>query len=712
MSVGMSCCCHESSPLPPKPDAWGKYTCPMHPEVISDLPGDCPVCGMALEPVGPAPEDDREEKNLFRRFVVACLFTVPLFVLAMSHWLPEGGFQQWTGTMPALWLQAVLSSPVFLWAGFPFHQKAWRSVVSRRANMFTLITLGTGAAWFFSILSLFLGKTHHTPVYFEASSMIILLALGGQLLEAGGRRRAGGALRGLLDLAPPHALRILGDREEMVAVDLLKTGDLVRIRPGEKFPVDGEVVDGKSDVDESSLTGESVPVLKEKSHQVMAGTLNGRGTLVVRTARSGRETVLGQVIEVVSSAQRSRMPVQNMTDRIAEWFVPVVLAVSVLTFLVWFFAAPSYALSNAVAVLIIACPCAIGLAVPMSVTVGVGLAAKRGILVRDAAALQILSRVTTVAFDKTGTLTEGKPRLVKIDVQPGFSEEEVLRMAGSVERASEHPLAGAILRALDERKLLPGAVEDFFSESGAGVGGIVEGKHILAGSARFLGSHGVESTGLEGILVAANGNFIGRVIVEDSLRGETLPAVRAMKAMGLDLLMLTGDGASTAGKIAALSEIGHWQAGLSPVEKADAIRKEKEHGAVVLMAGDGINDAPAFAVADVAAAMGGGADIAKESAGIILLNNHLAALVSAVHLGRATIANIRQNLFFAFFYNILGIPLAAGVLYPFTGWLLNPMIAGAAMSLSSVTVIASALTLSKGLPSNAGVLPESPGRNG
>lgn len=684
----------------------------MHPEVIRDSPGDCPVCGMALEPVGPAPEDDREEKDLIRKFSAACLFTVPLFALAMSHWLPFGEFQQWTESTSALWLQAILSSPVFLWAGFPFHMKAWKSVIARRANMFTLISLGTGAAWLSSILSLFRGNAHHVPVYFEAASMIILLALGGQLLETRGRRRAGSALRGLLDLAPPRALRVRGDREEEVSVDLLKTGDLVRIRPGEKFPVDGEVVDGSSDVDESSLTGEPFPVFKERTQQVMAGTLNGRGTLLVRTARAGRETVLGQVIEVVSSAQRSRMPVQNLTDRIAEWFVPAVLAVSVLTFVVWLFAGPSHALSNAVAVLIIACPCAIGLAVPMSVTVGVGLAAKRGILVRDAAALQVLSRVNTVALDKTGTLTAGKPCVVQVDTQPGFTEEDILRLAGSVERASEHPLASAILRAMAGKNVTPGSVDDFFSEPGAGVGGVVDGIRILAGSARFLVTHGVGAAGPEGILVAANGQFIGRMIVEDSLRAETLPAVRAMKQMGLDLLMLTGDGSAAAGKVAAQSEVGRWFAGLTPVEKAEAIRREKARGAVVLMAGDGINDAPALAVADVAAAMGGGADIAKESAGIILLNNHLASLVTAVHLGRATMTNIRQNLFFAFFYNILGIPLAAGVLYPFTGWLLNPVIAGVAMSLSSLTVIASALTLSKGLPAAGGDLPESQDRNG
>jgi Cu+-exporting ATPase len=667
---------------------------------------------MALEPVGPAPEDDREEKNLARRFLVAAAFTVPLFVLAMSHVLPGGAFQEWTMSRPALWLQALLSAPVFLWAGSPFHLKAWRSVVARRANMFTLITLGTGAAWIFSLWTLLHGPGHHAQVYFEASAMIILLALGGQLLEARGRRRAGGAVRALLDLAPPTALRISSGREEEVAVDSLHPGDLVRIRPGEKFPVDGDVQDGKSDVDESSLTGEPLPVLKDAGHSVLAGTLNGSGTLVVLTTRAGRETMLGQVIEMVSAAQRSRMPVQNLADRIAEWFVPAVLAVAAMTFVAWHFVSPDHALPNAVAVLIIACPCAIGLAVPMSVTVGVGQAAKRGILVRDAAALQALSNVTLLALDKTGTLTEGRPRIARIEVRPGCSENEVLLLAGAVERASAHPLAGAVLKAVEERNLPLEKVEEFFSEAGGGVGGLVGTRTVLAGSHRFLRSRGIDAPGGDGIFVAADGRWMGTILVEDALRAETPAAIAEIKRLGIDLLMLTGDGPAVAGAIASKADITRWRAGLSPLEKAEEIRRAKSGGATVLMAGDGINDAPAFAVADVAAAMGGGADIAKESAGIILLNNHLPALVIAIRLGRATMGNVRQNLFFAFFYNILGIPLAAGALYPLTGWLLSPVIAGAAMSLSSVTVIASALTLAKGLPSGGGDLRGSPGRNG
>lgn len=708
----MSCCCHNHAAALASADAWGKYTCPMHPEVIRDTAGDCPICGMALEPVGPAPEDDREEKNLARRFLVAAVFTVPLFVFAMSHWLPGGEFQEWAMSRPALGLQALLSAPVFLWAGLPFHLKAWRSVLARRANMFTLITLGTGAAWFFSLWTLVHGPGHHAQVYFEASAMIILLALGGQLLEARGRRRAGNAVRELLDLAPPNALRISDGHEVEVEVGSLHPGDLIRIRPGEKFPVDGDVQEGRSDVDESSLTGEPLPVLKEAGLSVLAGTLNGSGTLVVRTTRAGRETMLGQVIEMVSAAQRSRMPVQNLADRIAEWFVPAVLLVAAATFVVWFFLSPDHALPNAVAVLIIACPCAIGLAVPMSVTVGVGLAAKRGILVRDAAALQALSNVTLLALDKTGTLTEGRPRIARIEVRTGCSENEILRLAGAVERASAHPLAGAVMKAMEERNLPLEKVEEFFSEAGGGVGGLVAGRRVLAGSPRFLRSRGIDAPGGDGIFVAADGRWMGTILVEDALRAETPAVIAEIKRLGIDLLMLTGDGPAVAGAIASKAGITRWRAGLSPLEKAEEIRRAKSGGATVLMAGDGINDAPAFAVADVAAAMGGGADIAKESAGIILLNNHLPALVTAIRLGRATMGNVRQNLFFAFVYNVLGIPLAAGALYPFTGWLLSPVIAGAAMSLSSVTVIASALTLAKGLPAAGGGLQGSPGRNG
>lgn len=590
----------------------------MHPEVIKDAPGDCPVCGMALEPVGPAPEDLRDERDLFRRFLVAAVCTAPLFLLAMSHWLPSGVLRSWAESPVAAPGQALLSIPVFWWAGWPFHVKAWRSLVARRANMFSLISLGTGAAWFFSAWTLISGGSHQ-GVYFEASAMIITLALAGQLLETLGRRKAGRALRGLLDLAPPRALRVRGGVGEDVAAESLAAGDIVRIRPGEKIPVDGVVIEGRSDVEEATLTGEPLPVLMEPGLRVMAGTINGTGTLLVRTSTSGRETTLGRVIELVSGAQRSRLPVQNLADKIAEWFVPAVLVISAVTFLVWIFVNPAYALANAVAVLIIACPCAIGLAVPMSVTVAAGAAAKHGIFVRDASALQVLSRVGTVALDKTGTLTEGRPRVVAIYPEEGFSSREILRLAGAI-------------------------------------------------------------------------------LVRDVLRPESPSAVREMQALGLNVLMLTGDSSPAAEAIAAEAGILRWRSGLTPLAKSEAVRDEQARGEVVLMAGDGVNDAPAFAVADVSAAMGAGTDIAKESAGLILLNNHPTALPAAVRLGRATMRNIRRNLALAFLYNTLGIPIAAGLFYPFTGWLLNPVIAGVAMSLSSVTVIASALTLSRAVP--------------
>lgn len=675
----------------------------MHPEVIEEAPGDCPICGMALEPVGPAPEDHREERDLLRRFLVAAVCTVPLFLLAMSHWLPPGALRHWAESQGSILVQALLSIPVFWWAGWPFHLKAWRSLVARRANMFSLISLGTGAAWFFSAWTLISGG-HHREVYFEASAMIIALALAGQLLESLGRRKAGRALRGLLDLAPPRALRVREGVEEDVAAESLVAGDVVRIRPGEKIPVDGEVIEGRSDVEEASLTGEPLPVLKEPGLSVMAGTINGTGTLLVRTSRAGRETALGRVIELVSSAQRSRLPVQNLADKIAEWFVPAVLGIAAATFLIWIFVSPAHALTNAVAVLIIACPCAIGLAVPMSVTVAAGTAARHGIFVRDASSLQVLSRVGTVALDKTGTLTEGRPQVVGIRPSEGFSDREVLRMAGAVERASEHPLAGAVLRAAAGEGIPLEATTDFFSEPGLGVGGVVGGHTVLAGSPRFLESRGVPMSEGEGIQVSVDGHFAGTILVRDVLRPETPFAVRELKDLGLNVLMLTGDASPSVGAIAAEAGIIQWRSGLTPMGKADAIREAQSRGEVVLMAGDGVNDAPAFAVADVSAAMGAGTDIAKESAGLILLNNRPTALPSAVRLGRATMRNIHRNLFLAFVYNCLGIPIAAGLLYPFTGWLMNPVIAGVAMSLSSVTVIASALTLARALPS-AGAAP-------
>lgn len=669
----------------------------MHPEVIKDAPGDCPVCGMALEPVGPAPEDLRDERDLFRRFLVAAVCTAPLFLLAMSHWLPSGVLRSWAESPVAAPGQALLSIPVFWWAGWPFHVKAWRSLVARRANMFSLISLGTGAAWFFSAWTLISGGSHQ-GVYFEASAMIITLALAGQLLETLGRRKAGRALRGLLDLAPPRALRVRGGVGEDVAAESLAAGDIVRIRPGEKIPVDGVVIEGRSDVEEATLTGEPLPVLMEPGLRVMAGTINGTGTLLVRTSTSGRETTLGRVIELVSGAQRSRLPVQNLADKIAEWFVPAVLVISAVTFLVWIFVNPAYALANAVAVLIIACPCAIGLAVPMSVIVAAGAAAKHGIFVRDASALQVLSRVGTVALDKTGTLTEGRPRVVAIYPEEGFSSREILRLAGAVERASEHPLAGAVLRAAAGVGIEPESPTEFFSEPGMGVGGFVGGHAVLAGSPRFLESRGMRAPGDGGIQVSVDGRLAGAILVRDVLRPESPSAVREMQALGLNVLMLTGDSSPAAEAIAAEAGILRWRSGLTPLAKSEAVRDEQARGEVVLMAGDGVNDAPAFAVADVSAAMGAGTDIAKESAGLILLNNHPTALPAAVRLGRATMRNIRRNLALAFLYNTLGIPIAAGLFYPFTGWLLNPVIAGVAMSLSSVTVIASALTLSRAVP--------------
>lgn len=688
----MSDCCHcNAEPVPPLAEAWGKYTCPMHPEVIRDGPGDCPICGMPLEGVGPAPEDRREEQDLTRRLMVGLLLTLPVFVLAMAHFWPLSALARFSMTPSTLWAQALLATPVFFWAGFPFHRRAWQSVLARRANMFTLISLGTGAAWFFSAWQL-LSVAHHPALYFEAAAMIIVLALIGQGLEARGRRRAGEAVRGLLDLTPATARRVLGDRDEEVSVAELLPGDLVRIRPGERFPVDGEVTDGRSDVDEATMTGEAAAVLKEPGSAVLAGTINGRGTLLVKTSRTGRETLLGQIIHLVSAAQRSRMPVQNLADDIAEWFVPAVLIIAVLTAVVWAFVDPALALPNAVAVLIIDCPCAIGLATPMSVTVAVGRAAQLGILVRDAAALQAISRIDIVALDKTGTLTEGRPEVAEVRTAGSFEAGEVLRLAAAVERASEHPLAGAFLRAAGERAL-PN-VTDFSYEPGGGVRGTVEGRAIVVGSAPFLRSFGMEAPE-EGVSVGVDGTYAATVTFSDPVRQNARATLRELEALGVQPVMLTGDSEAPARRVAEALGLARWHASLRPTNKAEAIRTLQKAGRRVLMAGDGVNDAPALAVSDCAVAMGVGADVAKESAGLILLKNRIELLVPAIRLGRATVANIRQNLFFAFVYNVLGIPIAAGILYPLTGWLLSPLVAGAAMSLSSVTVISNALRLKR-----------------
>lgn len=683
----MGDCCHHGTEVPPPPAAWGKYTCPMHPEIIRDEPGDCPICGMSLVGVGPVPEDRREERDMVARLVGGAVLTLPVVVLAMAHMVPGAGF---AGGGLSGWIQGALATPVFLWAGFPFHRRAWQSVVSRRANMFTLISMGTGAAWVFSVVQLF-GVGGHGVLYFEAAAMIIVLALAGQVLELRGRRRTGLALRGLLDLSPRRALRVESGRDVEVDVGRLVVGDVIRIRPGEKFPTDGEVEEGRSDVDESAMTGESEPVLKVAGSAVLAGTLSGSGTLVIRATRTGRETVLGQVIEIVARAQQSRMPVQDLADRVAGWFVPAVFVVAVVTFVAWLAADAALALPNAVAVLIIACPCAIGLATPMSVAVAVGRAAELGFLVRDATALQSIARVDTLAIDKTGTLTEGRPAVLSVSAGPGFDAATVLRFAAAVERASEHPVAGAILRAAGEQ-FLP-AVTDFLAEPGAGLGGRVEGQTVRVGTREYVTRGGVEIPGEEGIYVVVGERYAGTIHVADEARESARATVEGFRRLGLTPVMLTGDSEKAARFVAGEVGISSWKAGLKPVGKADAIRSLQASGHKVLMAGDGVNDAPAFAVADCSAAMGGGADVARESAGIILLKNRLETLLAAVRLGRETMRNIRQNLFFAFAYNVVGIPLAAGVLYPMTGWLLSPMVAGLAMSLSSVTVIGNALRL-------------------
>ncbi len=685
----MSCCCHSHPKEPAPSEAWGKYVCPMHPEVISDVAGDCPICGMPLEGVGPVPEDRREEKDLSLRLLIGAVLTLPVFLLAMSHLVPGNPFGHWAMSPAGLWLQALLATPVFWWAGWPFHRRAWASVKNRRANMFTLITLGTSAAWGFSIWETVRGGHH---VYFEAAAMIVVLALIGQVLEARGRRSAGRAIRDLLDLAPRTALKLAGGATTEVPVESLVPGDRIRIRPGENLPVDGCIIEGRSDVGEASITGEPLPVLKEAGSDVWAGTTNGRGALIVEARRTGRETLLGQIVEIVTSAQQSRMPVQSKADRIAEWFVPAVLVTAGLTALVWAVAAPDFAIPNAIAVLIIACPCAIGLATPMSVTVAVGRAAQLGFLVREAGALEAAAGVDLVAFDKTGTLTEGRPEVVSIDVAAPFTKDEVLRLAAGLERLSEHPLAAAVLQAAGGLDL-PSATR-FESEPGAGIAGSVEGRHVLVGTPAFLEAREIElPAAMEGVLVAIDGKFAGSLRIDDPHRPAAAAVIQRLSELGLESVMLTGDAEPNAARVASAVGIVDWKSRLTPPAQAGAREAFKKYGHRVLVVGDGVNDAPAFAVADCSAAMGGGTDLAKQSAGFVLLGNRIESVASSIVLGRATVANIRQNLFFAFFYNILGIPVAAGLLYPLTGWLLSPVIAGAAMSLSSVTVIANALRL-------------------
>ncbi|MBJ6128333.1 heavy metal translocating P-type ATPase [Microvirga splendida] len=695
------------------------YTCPMHPEVRQIGPGSCPICGMALEPdivtadAGPNPE----LVDMTRRFWIGTALTVPVVVLSMGGDLT--GLTHVIGQQASNWLQLALATPVVLWAGWSFFVRGWQSVVARSLNMFTLIALGVGAAWGYSTVATLApglfpaalrGPDGAIPAYFEAAAVITVLVLLGQVLELKARDQTSGAIRALLDLTPKTARRLGADGvDEEIALDAVGVGDRLRVRPGEKVPVDGEVLEGRCSVDESMVTGESMPVTKEPGSKVTAGTLNQTGSFVMRAERVGRDTMLARIVQMVADAQRSRAPIQRLVDQVAGWFVPAVIVIAALAFLAWFFFGPeprlSFALIAAVAVLIIACPCALGLATPMSIMVGVGRGAQGGVLIRNAEALERMEKVDTLVVDKTGTLTEGKPAVTAVVPAPGFGEDEILRLAASVERASEHPLATAIVAAATQRRLALADPEGFDSPTGKGALGTVDGRAVVLGNARFLAERGVDVAplsqaanelrreGATAIFVGIDGRAAGTIAIADPVKATTPEALAGLKAEGIRVVMLTGDNRTTAQAVARRLGITEVEAEVLPEEKSAVVNRHKAAGRVVAMAGDGVNDAPALAAADVGIAMGTGTDVAIESAGVTLLKGDLNGIVRARRLSQATMRNIRQNLFWAFIYNALGVPVAAGVLFPILGVLLSPIIAAAAMALSSVSVIANALRL-------------------
>jgi len=659
----------------PSPVTSAEYTCPMHPEIVSDKPGACPICGMALEPrVASLEEKPNEELiDMQRRFVVSAVLAVPVLVLGMMERAP--------------WLQFALATPVVLWGGWPFFVRGWVSLVTRRLNMFTLIALGTGAAYAYSVAALLLRRM---DLYFEPAAVITTLVLLGQVLELRARERTGGAIRALLGLAPKTA-RVVFDNGDEADVDVanIHPGMQLRVRPGERVPVDGVVVDGHASVDESMITGEPIPVEKANGARVTGGTVSVNGSLVMRAERVGADTLLAQIVRMVADAQRSRAPIQRLADVVSAWFVPIVIAVALLTFAIWFHVGVQHALVNAVAVLIIACPCALGLATPMSVMVATGKGATAGILIKNAEALELLAKIDTVVVDKTGTLTEGKPKVVAIDVMNGFDETRVLGLVAGVERASEHPLAAAIVAAAEERRAAIGRAEDVKTISGKGVTGSVGGYAIAAGNRALVGGF---ASG-EGIYVTIDGKPAARIAVADPIKATTADALRALHERGIRVVMVTGDARATAETVAKTLGIDVVEAEVLPAEKEAIVRRLQGEGRKVAMAGDGVNDAPALSRADVGIAMGTGTDVAIESADVTLVKGDLRGIVRARTLSEAMMHNIRQNLFFAFVYNVLGVPIAAGLLYPFFGLLLSPMIASAAMTFSSVTVIANALRL-------------------
>ncbi len=711
-------------PIAPQPPvrARTRYTCPMHPQVVRDEPGNCPICGMALEPMTVVPEgeeEDRELKDMTRRFWVSALLTAPVVVVAMGSFIPGEPLRGWVDIRSHGWIELILATPVVLWGGWPFFVRGWRSVVTRNLNMFTLIALGVGVAWVFSVVAVvapqlfppsFRGEEGVVGTYFEAAAVIVTLVLLGQVLELRARRSTSGAIRSLLSLAAKTARRINPDgTEDDVALDDVVVGDTLRVRPGEKIPVDGTVVEGRSSVDESMITGEPIPVEKSAGDRVIGATINATGSFVMEATRVGSETMLSQIVQMVADAQRSRAPIQRLADLVASYFVPVVVLVAIVTFVVWALVGPApamtYAIVNAVAVLIIACPCALGLATPMSIMVGVGRGAQAGVLIKNAEALEVMEKIDTLVVDKTGTLTEGKPELVSVVAAPGSDERQVLLLAASLERGSEHPLAAAIVKGASARGIELTDSENFESMTGKGVTGTVHGHRVALGNRALLEQLAIDpgdlsdraealrQQGQTAMYVAVDGRPAGLVGVADPIKDSTPEAVKLLHDAGVELVMLTGDSRTTAEAVAAKLGIDRVEAEVLPDQKVEVIRRLQGEARQVAMAGDGINDAPALAQAHVGVAMGTGTDVAMESAGVTLVRGDLRGIAKARLLSRATMRNIRQNLFFAFIYNALGVPIAAGVLYPVFGLLLSPIIAAAAMSLSSVSVVGNALRL-------------------
>jgi P-type Cu+ transporter len=707
---------------PERPKALTKteYTCPMHPQIVRSVPGNCPICGMALEPrtVTVVEEENPELREMTRRFWWSLALTAPLLAIAMTdmlrgmpvqHALPEGWLE---------WIELLLATPVVLWGGLPFFQRGWTSVVNRSTNMFTLIAMGTGVAYLYSLMATLLPSifpmsfremSGRPAVYFEAAAAIVTLVLLGQVLELRARSQTGAAIRALLNLAPKTARVLRNAKEEDISLDQVKVGDRLRVRPGEKIPVDGLVLEGHSSVDESMITGESVPVEKAAGDRVIGATVNSSGSFVMQAERVGSETMLAQIVNLVAQAQRSRAPIQRLADKVSGWFVPTVIAIAAVTFLAWAVWGPeprlAHAIVNAVAVLIIACPCALGLATPVAIMVGTGRGAHAGVLIKNAEALETLEKVDTLVVDKTGTLTEGKPRVVSIKTTEAFSEDDLLRALASLEQGSEHPLASAILAAARERSLSMATASDFHSYAGRGITGNVEGKLVVAGNEALFAEYSLpldrlwdeveerRSRGQTVIFLAIDQRAAGLVGIADPVKSSTGAALNELRKEGIGIVMLTGDSWATASTVAREIGIQEFEAEVLPEKKSEAVARLQKQGRIVAMAGDGINDAPALAQANVGIAMGTGTDVAIESGSITLVKGDLAGIVRARKLSRATMKNIRQNLFFAFIYNSIGVPIAAGILYPFFGLLLSPIFAAAAMSLSSVSVIVNSLRL-------------------